>query len=118
VPTIFVVSRILAHQPRDCPDRSTDGVFAPFGDGAHTAAEIVKQHGGDILPLLDECDRIGALVREERAQHRAASRRMAREVAATAEKYLGKWWDDNEYGESILDEATHRFLNGGAEIDY
>lgn len=87
-------------------------------DGAHAAVEIVKRHGGDFLPLLDECDRIAALVREENARHRAASRQMAREVVATAEKYLGKWWDDNEYGESVLDEATQRFLNGGNEIDY
>jgi hypothetical protein len=43
---------------------------------------------------------------------------VAREVVATAERYLGKWWDDNEYGESVMDEATQRFLNGGGELDY
>lgn len=87
-------------------------------DGAYAAVEIVKQHGGDFGPLLDECDRIAALVRAETTRHREASRRMAREVVATAEELLGKWWDNDEYGESILSEATQRFLNGGDEIDY
>lgn len=57
-------------------------------------------------------------MREENTRHRAASRQMAREVVATAEQYLGNWWDDNEYGESITDEATQRFLNGGEECGY
>ena len=27
-------------------------------------------------------------------------------------------WDSDEYGESVMSEATMRFLNGGGELDY
>jgi hypothetical protein len=87
-------------------------------DGLFASIEIVRKHGGDTRPLLDESDRIAALVRAETVRHRVVLRRMAREVVATAEELLGQWWDSDEYGESVMSETTMRFLNGGEEIDY
>src|SRR3989337_1934471 len=106
---------MVAQATQDAVWQSERALAALHGqwDGVHASVEVVKRHGGDFLPLLDECGRVAALVRAETARHRAASRRMAREVVATAEELLGKWWDSDEYGESVLDEATQRFLNGG-----
>lgn len=65
-------------------------------------AEFVRQHGGNVLPRIDKCDRIATL---------------ACGVVATAEKYPGNWWGLNQYGELVLGEATQRSLHGGADID-
>jgi hypothetical protein len=111
---------MVAQATQDAVWQSERALAALHGqwDGLHASVEVMKRHGGDYLPLLDECDRIAALVRAETARHREASRQMAHEVVATAEELLGKWWDDNEYGESMMSEATMRFLNGGEDIDY
>jgi hypothetical protein len=111
---------MVAEQTQDTVRQSERTLTALHGqwDGVFASVEIVKQHGGDYLPLLDEGDRIAALARAETARYREAVRQMAREVAATAEEWLGRWWDNDEYGESVLDEAAQRFLNGGEELDY
>lgn len=111
---------MVAQATQDAVQQSEQALAVLYAkwDGVYASVEIVKRCGGDWLPLLDECDRIAATVSAARARHRAASLRLVREVAATAEKYLGQWWDSDQYGESVLDETTQHFLNGGEELDY
>ena len=109
---------MVAQATQDAVHQSERALAVLHGkwDGLFASIEFVRQHGGNTLPLLAESDRIAALVRAETARHREASRQFAREVVATAEHFLGKWWDNDEYGESVMSEATMRFLNGGEEI--
>src|SRR4051812_15958239 len=81
-------STMVAQQTQDAVWRSERALAVLHGkwDGLFASIEIVRQHGGNTLPLLAESDRIAALVRAETTRHREASRRFAREVVATAEE--------------------------------
>jgi len=84
-------------------------------DGIAASMEIIRAHGGEWAPLLAEWEQVTVAIHTETARYRLALAQMAREVRATAEELLGQWWDDNEYGESVLDETAQRFLNDGGD---
>ncbi len=84
-------------------------------DGIAASIEIIRAHGGEWAPLLVEQEQVAATISIETVRYRLALAQVAREVQATAEELLGQWWDNNEYGESVLDESAMRFLNEGIE---
>ena len=84
-------------------------------DGIAASIEIIRAHGGEWAPLLVEREQVAATISIETVRYRLALAQVAREVRATAEELLGQWWDNNEYGESVLDESAMRFLNEGID---